>query len=62
MKYRLDTLISDGVPVALGGNGVVVTGCPARRRRFQTVNQITYHLAEDVLLAISSQAFESRRP
>jgi hypothetical protein len=57
MQHSLDTFVSDGVSVALGGSGVVVTGCPGCRKRFQTVNQLMYHLADDVLPTILRQAF-----
>jgi hypothetical protein len=57
MKHSLDTFVDGGVSVALGGSGVVVTGCPACRKRFQTVNQLMYHLADDVLPNILTQAF-----
>jgi hypothetical protein len=58
MKHSLDTFVDGGVSVALGGSGVVVTGCPACRKRFQTVNQLMYHLADDVLPTILAQAFD----
>jgi hypothetical protein len=58
MKHSLDTFIEGGVSVALGGTGVVVTGCPGCRKRFQTTNQLTYHLADDVLPEILRRAFE----
>ena len=58
MRHGLDTFVSDGVSVALGGSGVVVTGCPGCRKRFQTTNQLMYHLADDVLPEILRQAFD----
>jgi hypothetical protein len=58
MKHTLDTFISDGVSVALGGSGVVVTGCPGCRKRFQTSNQLMQHLADDALPKILRMAFE----
>jgi hypothetical protein len=58
MRHSLDTFVSDGVSVALGGSGVVVTGCPGCRKRFQTTNQLMYHLADDVLPEILRQAFD----
>ena len=57
MRHGLDTFVSDGVSVALGGSGVVVTGCPGCRKRFQTTDQLMYHLADDVLPAILRTAF-----
>ena len=38
--------------VALGGTGVVVSGCEACRERFGTNSQYLRHLADDVLPAI----------
>jgi hypothetical protein len=58
MRHSLDTFVEGGVSVALGGSGVVVTGCPACRKRFQTTNQLIYHLADDVLPVIIKTAFE----
>ena len=57
MRHGLDTFVDGGISVALGGSGVVVTGCPGCRKRFQTVNQLMYHLADDVLPEILRQAF-----
>jgi hypothetical protein len=57
MRHGLDTFVSDGVSVALGGSGVVVTGCPGCRKRFQTTNQLMYPLADDVLPVILKTVF-----
>jgi hypothetical protein len=38
--------------VALGGSGVVVSGCEACRKRFGTNSRYLRHLADDVLLGI----------
>jgi hypothetical protein len=57
IRHSLDTFVEGGVSVALGGNGVVVTGCPGCRKRFQTTNQLMYHLADDVLPVILKTAF-----
>ena len=58
MRHSLDTFEDGGVSVALGGSGVVVTGCPACRKKFQTTNQLMYHFADDVLPEILKTAFE----
>lgn len=58
MRHGLDPFVSDGVSVALGGSGVEVTGCTACRKKFQTVNQLMCHLADDVLPKILRMAFE----
>jgi len=49
MKHSLDTFVDAPPSVAEGGRGVVVTGCPNCRKIFQWVNQLMYHLADDVL-------------
>ena len=59
MRHSLDTIVDGGVSVAPGGSGVVVTGCPGCRKRFQTTNQLMYHLADDVLPEILRRAFET---
>ena len=48
MKHTLDTFVDNPPSVAEGGNGVVVTGCPACRKKFQSINQLMLHLADDV--------------
>jgi hypothetical protein len=45
--------------VALGGTGVVVSGCEACRKRFGTNSQYLRHLSEDVLPIILKKAFEA---
>ena len=57
MRHSLDTFVDNPPSVAQGGSGVVVTGCPACRKRFQTINQLMYHLGDDVLPTILRQAF-----
>jgi hypothetical protein len=48
-KHNLDTFLTEKPSMAQGGKGVVVTGCPACRKRFQTTNQFMDHLTDDVL-------------
>jgi len=56
-KHSLSTFVQDPPSIAEGGSGVVVTGCPACRKRFGTVNQLMQHLAEDVIPVILREAF-----
>jgi hypothetical protein len=56
-KHSLGTFVVNPPSVAEGGQGVVVTGCPACLKRFGTVNQLMRHLADDVLPVILRQAF-----
>jgi hypothetical protein len=48
-----------GLLVALAGitvgRGVVVTGCPRCRKKFQSINQFVNHLVDDVLPAIADR-------
>ena len=48
----------EGKTVALGGTGVIVSGCEACRKRFGTNSQYLRHLADDVLPIILGKAFE----
>jgi hypothetical protein len=57
-KHSLSTFVNEPPSVAEGGIGVVVTGCPACKKRFGTVNQLMQHIADDVLPVILRKAFE----
>jgi len=54
-RHTLDTFVDQPPSVAQGGRGVVVTGCPACRSRFGTINQFVQHLTDDVLPALFSR-------
>jgi len=54
-KHSLDTFVDDPPSIAKGGRGVVVTGCPACRKKFQSINQFVNHLADDVLPVIADR-------
>jgi hypothetical protein len=47
--HDLGTFVDEPPTIAQGGRGVVVTGCPMCRTRFQTTSQFVDHLAYDVL-------------
>ena len=49
--YRHDfgTFVDEPPSTAQGGQGVVVAGCPACRKRLFSMNQFIDHLAKDVL-------------
>ena len=57
MKHSLGTFVDDPPSIAEGGRGVVVSGCPACRKPFGTVNQLMHHLADDVLPVVLRRAF-----
>jgi hypothetical protein len=50
-RHSFDTFVSNPPSIAQGGKGVVVSGCPACKKRFQSLNQFVAHLNEDVLPA-----------
>ena len=49
MRHSWDTFVNEPAPVAQGGKGVVITGCPRCRKRLNTIDQYMRHLADDVL-------------
>ena len=55
VKHTLDTFVDNPPSIAQGGNGVVVTGCPACRKKFQSINQFVNHLMDDVLPVIADR-------
>jgi hypothetical protein len=49
--YRHDfgTYVEDPPTIAQGGRGIVVAGCPACKKRLQSMNEFVRHLAEDAM-------------
>jgi hypothetical protein len=58
-RHVWGTFIEGDMPVALGGTGVVVSGCEACRKRFGTNSQYLRHLADDVLPEIIEGALSA---
>ena len=48
-RHDFSTFVENPPALAQGGNGVVVPGCPACRKRINTMAQFLDHLADDVL-------------
>lgn len=48
-RHIWSTFVEGKASVALGGTGVVVSGCEACRKRLGTNSQYLRHLADDVL-------------
>ena len=57
-RHVWGTFVEGKASVALGGTGVVVSGCEACRKRFGTNSQYLRHLSDDVLPVILRKAFE----
>ena len=51
-RHDMGTFCTEEKSIAQGGNGVIVTGCPACKKRFQTTTQFIEHLTKDVLAAL----------
>ena len=47
MSKHTMTFVENPPSIAQGGQGVVVSGCPACRKRFQSLNQLAQHLLDD---------------
>ena len=48
-RHSFDTFLTERPSVAQGGKGVIVSGCPACKKQFQSLNQFVTHLSEDVI-------------
>jgi len=48
-RHSWDYFIDQPPSVAQGGNGVVVWGCPASRKRINSMSQFLDHLANDAM-------------
>ena len=55
-KHSFDTFADELPLMSRGGRGVVVSGCPACKKRFQSLNQFVAHLNEDVIPATIRKA------
>jgi hypothetical protein len=51
-RHDLSYFVSDPPSVAEGGRGVVVAGCPACRKRLNTISQFLDHLTNDAMPAL----------
>jgi hypothetical protein len=48
-RHDFSTFVDEPPSVAQGGNGVVTPGCPACRKRLQTMANFMDHICDDVL-------------
>jgi hypothetical protein len=48
-RHTFDTFVDKPPAIAQGSKGVVISGCPACKKQFQSMNQFTRHLSEDVI-------------
>ncbi len=52
LRHDFNYFVDQPPSVAQGGKGVVVPGCPACKKRINTMNQFLDHLAEDAMPAL----------
>jgi hypothetical protein len=57
-RHVWGTFVEGNATVALGGTGLVVSGCEACHKRLGTNSQYLRHLSDDVLPNILQRAFE----
>jgi hypothetical protein len=62
LRHDFSTFIDDPPSIAQGGRGVCVPGCPACRKRLQTMNQFLHHLTEDALPPLIEKLSGERKP
>ena len=61
-RHVWGTFVEGDMSVALGGTGVVVSGCEACRKRFGTNSQYLRHLEDDVLPGVIEGALSAASP
>jgi len=59
-KHCWDTFIDEPPSIAQGGRGVVVPGCPACRKKINTITEFVDHLTDDVMPKILEDLLRRR--
>lgn len=49
LRHDFGTYVDNPPSIAQGGRGIVVAGCPACKKRLQSMNEFLRHLAEDAM-------------
>ncbi len=60
LRHDFDCFVDEPPSVAQGGRAVVVPGCPACKKRIQTMNQFLDHLAEDAMPELIEKLSEAK--
>jgi len=61
-RHDFSTFLTEEPSMANGGPGVVVPGCPACKKRLQTMANFMDHLCEDVLPAALDKLSSNHSP
>ncbi len=59
-RHDFSHFVDQPPSVAQGGHGVVVPGCPACKKRINTVTGFLDHLADDVMPALIEKMSETK--
>ena len=59
-RHDFSCFVDQSPSVAQGGKGVVVPGCPACRKRINTMNQFLDHLAEGAMPALIEKLSDAK--
>jgi hypothetical protein len=60
-KHDFSHFVENPPSIAQGGKGVVVPGCPACKKRINTMSQFLDHLADDAMPALMNRLSASSR-
>jgi hypothetical protein len=60
-NHTWDTFVENPPAIGQGGKGVVVPGCPACRKRINTMGQFLDHISNDVLPAVLEGAVSTSK-
>ena len=58
VRHTWDMFAEEPPSAAAGGSGATIPGCPACRKRINTLDQFFRHQSDDVLPAILRKAFQ----
>jgi hypothetical protein len=58
LRHKWDMFEEEPPSAAAGGGGATIPGCPACRKRINTLDQFFRHQSDDVLPVILRKAFE----
>jgi hypothetical protein len=59
-RHDFSHFVDEPPSIAQGGKGVVVSGCPACKKKFGTMPQFLDHLTDDVLPAVLDRLSNSK--
>jgi hypothetical protein len=59
VRHKWDTFEDETPSVVAGDSGIIIPGCPACRKRINTLDEFFRHQADDVLPVILRKAFET---